>query len=132
MTLRLQALARLDHTEHRQGAGLSFSAELLDSWLLPWVPRVLRETDEGISGGSGSFFFRASRDSGNVHSQFVATDGLPRLLGSHVIVDNRSGSCVLDLDGFEGRKVELPKPRTAAYVANRRLVMETAMTRHTF
>lgn len=112
---------------------LSFSGELIDSWVLPWAPRVLRETSDGISGSdSGSFFFRAGRGSGEVECQFVSIGGDSQLVGGKVLLDTWTSSGVFDLDSFEGRKVELPKPRTAAYVANGRLVMETAMTRHTF
>lgn len=111
---------------------LSFSGDLIDSWVLPFSPTVLRETDEGISGASDSFFFRASRDSGDVQCLFVDTGGASRIVGGSLILDTWTASGFFDLDGFEGRTVQLPKPRTAAYVANGRLVMETAMTRHTF
>lgn len=113
---------------------LSFTGEIIDSWILPGVPEVLRETSDGISGtNEGSFFFRAGRGSGEVECQFVDIGGAGcQLVGDMVLLDSWTSSGVFDLEGFEGRTVKLPKPRTAAYIANGRLVMETAMTRHTF
>lgn len=111
---------------------LSFTGELLDSWVLPRVPRVLREYDEGIAGGSDSFFFRAGRGSGEADCTFIDAGGLSQLLGNHVLMDTRTACAVFDLDRFEGSIIALPKPRTAAYIANGSLVMETATSRFTF
>lgn len=111
---------------------LSFSGELIDSWVLPWAPRVLRETDEGVSGLCDPYFFRADRGSGDADCLIVDSGGLPQLLGSHVLLDTWTASGIFDLDTFEGRTVALPKSRTAAYTANGGLVMETATSRFTF
>lgn len=111
---------------------LSFAGEFIDSWVLPFVPRVLRESDESVSGAYDSFFFRAIRGSEEADCKFIDTDAIPRLLGRHILMDTRTACGVFDLDRFEGRKVALPKARTAAYIANGRLVMETATGRFTF
>ena len=110
---------------------VSFGGELMDSWVLPSAPRVLRETEEGISGSSDSFLFRASRGSEDAHCLFIPFSA-SQLVGSKVILDTRTTSRFFDLEDFVGWNVELPKPRTAVYIANGDLVMETATSRLTF
>lgn len=111
---------------------LSFNGQLINSWVLPSAPHFLRENDEGISGCSHSYLFHANRDSGDVHCQFVDARGDIQLVGCKVLFDAWTASGYFDLDRFEGRTVQLPKPRTAAYVANGRLVMQTAASRFIF
>ncbi|MGP9728274.1 hypothetical protein ACT3UD_14195 [Glutamicibacter sp. 287] len=113
---------------------VSFSGELLDSWVLPGAPTYLRETNEGISGFSQSreFFYQASRGSGEVQCKFFKATRLVQLIGKHVIFENRIMSGLFDLENFMGWTVELPKPMTAIYEINGQLVIETATTRYNF
>lgn len=110
---------------------LSFSGDLIQSWSLNAAPLVLRETATGIAGLTGTNFFQAGHG-GPV--RYTATDyrALSQVVGNYVVLDTRKTSGVFDLDSFEGQKVELRKPLTAAYLANGKLVMETAASLYTF
>lgn len=110
---------------------LSFSGDLIQSWSLNAAPLVLRETATGIAGLTRDGFFQSCHG-GPVRYTEADYESLPRVLGSHVLLDTRKTSGVFDLDSLEGQKVELRKPRTAAYLAHGKLVMETAASLYTF
>jgi hypothetical protein len=110
---------------------LSLSGDLIRSWSLNTAPLVLRETATGIAGLARDGFFQAGHG-GPVRYKAADYESLPRVIGSHVLLDTRKASGVFDLESFEGQKIELHKPRTAAYLANGKLVMETAASLYTF
>jgi hypothetical protein len=104
---------------------LTLDGRILNAWNVGHAPQKLRETARGLAGWNGSYFFRIdSRQGVEFSTPFVGA--FPESIGPFIMLGKRNDFGIFHLETFTGRRVRLPKAKTALYVRGQELIAETA------